>query len=236
MFSGFPAQTEQFLMELRFHNDPAFFHAEHDRYIESVQKPFYAFIDEMMPTLLSIDSSMEPRPNKVLARIHRDTRFTRDKSPYRDHLWLFFHRAAQDKHGSMGFWFEYGVERLAWGLGSWGENRPVMDRMRREFAAYPDRYLKILRACPFRQRNLVLVSDFFKRMEVPPSVPEELKPWYLAKSIDIMQKSPDIRACASERIFTWVRDDFLAMAPVYQMVMGTYDALAKEEQERQQLR
>jgi uncharacterized protein (DUF2461 family) len=29
---------------------------------------------------------MEVRPVKCLARLRRDTRFTKDKSPYRDHL------------------------------------------------------------------------------------------------------------------------------------------------------
>ena len=87
MFNGFPEATEQFFLELKFHNDQTFFHANHDRYVESVQKPFYSFIDDLMPTLLEIDPRMEPRPHKSLARIHRDTRFTKDKSPYRDHLW-----------------------------------------------------------------------------------------------------------------------------------------------------
>ena len=41
-------------------------HANHDRYVESVQKPFYSFIDDLMPTLLEIDPRMEPRPHKSL--------------------------------------------------------------------------------------------------------------------------------------------------------------------------
>ncbi len=229
MFTGFPAETEQFFMDLRFHNEPAFFHREHERYLSVVQRPFYDFIEDIMPTLLEIDPQMEPRPNKILARIHRDTRFTKDKSPYRDHLWIFFHRTAEDKHGSAGFWFEYGAGRIAWGMGSWGENRPVMDRFRRELVADPERYIRLIRNCHFPSRNLVMDSDFFKRMDVPASLPEALKPWYLSKSISIIQKYPDIGACASRRILEWVREDFRAMSPIYLMLRGMQDELNAKE-------
>ena len=63
-----------------------------------------------------------------LSRINRDTRFSRDKSPYRDHLWMLFRKAAEPREGSVFFWFEFGPERLWWGLATWDENRPLMDR------------------------------------------------------------------------------------------------------------
>ena len=41
MFNGFTDETAEFLMDLKFHNNTAFFHANHDRYVETVQTPFY---------------------------------------------------------------------------------------------------------------------------------------------------------------------------------------------------
>ena len=94
MFTGFTDETVRFFLDLRFHNNTEYFHQEHDRYIEEVQQPFYAFIEDMAPLLRDIDPKMELRPYKCLSHIHRDTRFTKDKSPYRDHLWIAFRRAA----------------------------------------------------------------------------------------------------------------------------------------------
>ena len=229
MFNGFPEATEQFFLELKFHNDQTFFHANHDRYVESVQKPFYSFIDDLMPTLLEIDPRMEPRPHKSLARIHRDTRFTKDKSPYRDHLWAFFHPAAEEKHGCIGFWFEYGVQRLNWGLGTWGENRLLMDRMRMELEAKPSYYMGLIDSCCLPSRHLTFMARTFKRMPIPAQIPERLKDWYAARELFITQTYPDMREAASRAILTHVADDFRACAPVYHMYRGMLDRLMEEE-------
>ena len=123
MFSGFTDETLQFFLDLRFHNYTEYFHAEHDRYVENVQAPFYSLIEALGPEMRKIDPLMEIRPHKCLSRIHRDTRFTKDKSPYRDHLWFLFRRAAEPREKSLFYFGEFGPERLNWGMGIWGENR-----------------------------------------------------------------------------------------------------------------
>ena len=94
MFTGFTDDTIRFFLDLKFHNSTEYFHQEHERYLKDVQKPFYDFIEDLGSQMKDIDPLMEIRPYKCLSHIHRDTRFSRDKSPYRDHLWLLFRRAA----------------------------------------------------------------------------------------------------------------------------------------------
>ena len=119
MFNGFPEETVRFFLDLRFHNDAAFFNENRERYRQDVQAPFYEFIEELAPLMQSIDPLMEVRPYKCLARIRRDTRFTKDKSPYRDHLWLCFRRMAEPRDESLNYFFEFGPGTLGWGLGFW---------------------------------------------------------------------------------------------------------------------
>ena len=227
MFTGFPEGTEQFFLDLRFHNSSEFYHAHVERYRKEVQAPFYAFIEDMVPALLDVDSQMETRPYKILSRLRRDTRFTKDKTPYRDHLWTWFHRSAEPRENSLGFWFEFGPQRLSWGMGSWGENRPLMERMRREFAARPTYYMGLIRSCNLVQRHLVLRADLWKRLEVPDVIPQELVNWYLIRDFSLMQSYPDLRETTSRQILLHVRDDFLAMAPIYRMYRGIQDELEK---------
>lgn len=119
MFTGFTDDTVDFFMDLKFHNNTSFFHEQHNRYVETVQAPFYAMIDALGPDMLSVDPLMEIRPHKCLSRIHRDTRFTRDKSPYRDHLWFLFRRAAEPREKSLFYYFEFGpVSPGAWESGA----------------------------------------------------------------------------------------------------------------------
>ena len=105
MFNGFTEETIQYFLDLKFHNNTDFFHASHDRYVEDVQHVFYSMIEELAPHMLKIDPAMEVRPHKCLSRIHRDTRFSRDKSPYRDHLWFLFRRAGEPREKSLFYYF-----------------------------------------------------------------------------------------------------------------------------------
>ena len=84
MFQGFPRETIPFFLELRFHNDKSFMDANRERYIRDVREPFYDFILDLGQKMLFIDPDFEVRPHKCLSRINRDTRFSKDKSPYRD--------------------------------------------------------------------------------------------------------------------------------------------------------
>ena len=107
MFTGFTDDTIRFFLDLKFHNSTEYFHQEHERYLKDVQKPFYDFIEDLGSQMKDIDPLMEIRPYKCLSHIHRDTRFSRDKSPYRDHLWLLFRRAAEPRDRSLFYFFEF---------------------------------------------------------------------------------------------------------------------------------
>ena len=171
MFSGFTDETVQFFLDLKFHNNSEYFHMNHERYVEVVQEPFYKLINELAPDMLRIDPMMEVRPHKCLSRIHRDTRFSKDKSPYRDHLWFLFRRAAEPREKSLFYFFEFGPDRLDWGTGIWGENRELMDLFRKRIRANPDGTMALLRDLDLEKRKLYLGGNCFKRMDVPADLP-----------------------------------------------------------------
>ena len=225
MFTGFSEDTISFFLDLKFHNNAAYFHENHDRYVEVVQRPFYEFIEDLGPAMRKIDPRMEIRPHKCLSRIHRDTRFSRDKSPYRDHLWLLFRREGEPREQSLMYWFELGPSRLDWGMGFWGENREVLDLFRKRMRANPDGTLAMLDDLDLAGRGLLLNGSIHKRMEVPPEIPDRLRRWYCAREMYINKISPDFRKVFSERILTEVRKDFQQLAPLYHMLRGYCDEL-----------
>ena len=223
MFNGFPEETVRFFLDIRFHNDAVFFNENRERYRQNVQAPFYAFIEELAPTMLKIDPQMEVRPYKCLARIRRDTRFTKDKSPYRDHLWLCFRRAAEPRPESLNFFFEFGADTLGWGMGFWGENRPAMEIFRRQMVAQPDRILDLIDSCHLPEHRLALGGSVFKRMSVPENIPERLRPWYVTKELDVSRFAPEYRWAYQPELIETVRSDFLALAPLFRHLRGIYD-------------
>ena len=230
MFTGFTEATIQFFLDLKFHNNTVFFHEQHDRYTEDVQHEFYEMIEDLAPDMLKIDPQMEVRPYKCLSRIHRDTRFSRDKSPYRDHLWYLFRRAGEPREKSLFYYFELGPDRLGWGMGFWDENREAMDLFRKRMRADPKGTLALLDDLGLEKRDLMLGGSIHKKMAVPPEIPERLKRWYLAKDMYIGKRNPDYRSIYSECILKEVREDFLALSPLYKLLRGYADEVLQSSE------
>ncbi len=223
MFTGFTEDTIRFFMDLKFHNYHEYFHQEHDRYVETVQSLFYEFINSLAPDMRRIDPGMEVRPHKCLSRIHRDTRFSRDKSPYRDHLWLLFRREAEPREKSLMYYFEMGPSRLGWGMGFWGENREALDLFRKRMTANPDGTMALIDDLDLSRHGMMLNGTSHKRMPVPAEIPARMKPWYTAKEMYISKINPDYRMIFSDRILKEVRSDFQALSPLYRLLRGYCD-------------
>jgi uncharacterized protein (TIGR02453 family) len=231
MFTGFTDETVQFFLDLKFHNNSEYFHDNHDRYVEAVQTPFYEFIEDLGPAMQQIDPQMEIRPYKCLSRIHRDTRFSRDKSPYRDHHWLLFRRQAEPREKSVMFWFEFGPDRLSWGMGVWGENRELFDLMRKKIRANPVGIQSLIDDLDLGKNKLAIGGTFYKKMEVPAEIPPLLKQIYTAKELYISKIDPAYEKAFSKKIIKDVRKDFMAIAPLYRLLRGYTDEIQQTGKE-----
>lgn len=223
MFEGFPEETIRFFLDLRYHNDVTFFKSHQEEYKAFVREPFYAFIEELTPTVQLIADDMEIRPFKCLARIRRDIRFTKDKSPFRDHMWLLFRRAAEERQGCVTYWFELSPEVVEWGVGMWGYNRPGMDALRRRMVSKPKEVTKILKQCGIPCDSLQISGDSYKRMPLPEGLPKELGMLYSRKEIYIKRAHTPLSLCYSKELADVVSKDFLKLKPLYELLRSAAD-------------
>lgn len=222
MFSGFNNDLLSFYADIRFNNDKSFMDAHRKEYYQKVRDPFYAFIEAMGPTMLKIDEDMEVRPHKCLSRINRDTRYTKDKSPYRDHHWVAFRQAARDKDGAPFFWFEIRLEQVSWGLGVWGENPALMDALRRRIESKPDEVIFALRIA--WENGFIQEGETWKKNhQPPPGVPEMLKSLYPARSLFFEKQGIDPGWIFDGAIVDRVAADFTALTPVWRLLRGLND-------------
>ena len=88
MFEGFSQEALDFLNDIRFNNNQTFYEANKARYERYVKQPMRELSDELAPVVQLIDPKLDTRPGRTMSRIRRDTRYTKDKSPFRDHAWL----------------------------------------------------------------------------------------------------------------------------------------------------
>ena len=212
------------MLDIRFNNNKAFMDAHREEYIKKVRTPYYDLINAMADDMLKIDPKMETRPVKCLSRIFRDTRFSKDKSPYRDHHWVAFRRVGLPREAAPMFWFEVRLERVSWGLGYWGQNKAAMEIMRRRMIAYPHEFYHLHRLLD--ENHFILAGDTYKRMKVPEALDPMLIPWYTRKELLLIKDKPDTKAIFKKTLPKTLTSDFLSIAPIYRLMQGCYDLAA----------
>jgi uncharacterized protein (TIGR02453 family) len=219
VFTGITDDMVRFFLSIRFNNNAAFFEANRGVYAQHVQQPLRALAEDLAPTLEGIDPRFDTRPGRVLSRIRRDTRFSKNKDPYRDHMWLGWRYAGQMREEATGFYFEVSPEGTHWGFGGYGEHKPLMDAIRRRLVNRPKELLFLFKAAGVPDR-FTLNGTQYKRMPVPPEIPAALAPLYCNKGFyfENVARPDDGQALYSDAIVYRLRQDFAALAPLYHWV------------------
>jgi uncharacterized protein (TIGR02453 family) len=123
----FTAASLRFLAELRLHNDRGWFLKNKDRFERTVRDPMLHFIGDIGPVLRRIDPGFvaDPRPvGGSMMRIYRDTRFARDKSPYKTFAAAHFRHAQGTDGRSPGYYLRMSRDIRWSGRGSGGRIHP----------------------------------------------------------------------------------------------------------------
>ena len=134
------AELFRFLKELRAHNERGWFEANKERYQSRVRDPMLAFIAAVAPKLAAISPRIvaDPRPSGgSLLRIYRDTRFARDKTPYKTNVGLRFpHTAGKDIHGP-GYYLHLEPGVVFMGAGMWHPEADALHAVREAIVRDP---------------------------------------------------------------------------------------------------
>ena len=217
MFEGFTRRTFEFFMAIKFNNSREFFQANHDWYVESVREPARRLAADLGDTVRSLDPLLETRPEKVVSRINRDVRFSRDKSPYRDYIWLAFRRPGVERATTLGVYFDIGVEGASYGMGFYDENRPMMNALRRQILIAPEHFSPIVENA---LKHFTLHPKAYKRMTIPDSVPQELRQWYALRGFYVEKELPDMNILCSHMLVDEIISGYNELKPLYDYIMA----------------
>jgi uncharacterized protein (TIGR02453 family) len=158
-FSGFRPAALTFLRRLARHNQREWFEANRATYEAAVRGPMRALVEEMDVRLARFAPEIVGDPRRSMFRIHRDVRFSRDKSPYKTHAscW-FYHRDAgrqvgqEADAGSAGFYFQFSPSDSFIGAGIWMPPRGSLGRIRDALGEDHRRLAAALEAPTVRRR------------------------------------------------------------------------------------
>lgn len=131
-FLGFP-ETQAFLKDLAANNDREWFNANKKRYERVHKQPAEAFAAELRPRLEALAGV---RLGGKIFRIHRDVRFSKDKSPYNTHLHIGFQhqREGGEQRRRGGFYFGIDATTLSLGVGAFDFGPADLDKYRKAVA------------------------------------------------------------------------------------------------------
>ena len=115
----FPKRTAAYLNKLSKNNNRKWFEANRDLYNSDFLEPSIQFVVEMGDRLLDLDPEIVaiPKIDKSIFRLHRDVRFSKDKTPYKTNAGLYFWNGKLKKMDASGFYFHLEPKLFGVGLG-----------------------------------------------------------------------------------------------------------------------
>lgn len=148
-FEGFDKSFFKFFRDIKKNNDREWFEANKDRYKAEVVGPLQDFIIALQPNLTKVSANFkcDPRPNGgSMFRIYRDTRFSKDKTPYKTNAGLQFRHVGGGDFRAPGFYLHLSPGEVFYGGGMYMPEPPALLAVRTAIAEKPAEWKKALAA------------------------------------------------------------------------------------------
>ena len=165
-FRGFSRDALQFLVDLALNNDRAWFQPRKADYERLLKEPLEALIADLAIELEARDIPLRADPKKSPFRIYRDTRFSKDKSPYKTHVAASFpwvgsgaatSEGESERHG--GGYFHLSPQGSYMGGGMWHPEPARLAAFRRAVDQDTARTLAVINEPGFVARFTNLSDD-----------------------------------------------------------------------------
>jgi len=202
-----------FLLSRNRHEDSKAFYDAHKAQIKQlVFEPLSQLIEALSDDFARLDPAMQLNPPKMMSRIRRDTRFTKEKHMYRDSVWAMFMRPKDDYPFLWPcFWFEVKPAQGFWSCGVCVYDQTpkfmqfVRERIDKEFFAAANKAIKA---------GAVLECESYKKDRAP-DADKRLKPYLNAKTFMFKYTCEDLSMLESDAVIDHLRQIYKACHPMY---------------------
>ena len=230
-FAGFSPDAIQFLADLAENNDRAWFQPRKAEFERLLKEPMEALVAALADALAARQVPMLADPKRAPFRIYRDTRFSKDKAPYKNHLAATFPWVEsapgtpaggdhdERAHGNGGY-FHFQPGEMYVGGGMWQMEKPRLDAFRVAVRDEPDRVRAAVEAPGFvAWFGDVHPHDELKRF--PPGYPQDhpLARMFLWKDLVFGRRLSD-EEVRSPDLPDKIAEGFATAAPVFRFLQG----------------
>lgn len=214
-FTGFTPQTLEYFRSLAANNNKPWFEAHRGDYEKCLLEPLKALVADLSGFMFAIDPDLVtiPAVDRTISRIYRDTRFSRDKSPYKSCLWITFKRQSADWKDAPCYFFEITADSYRFGMGFYSASKETMDRLRQAIERNPARFRQAT-AFLGKQDTFAPEGEEYRR-PLRPDLPEDLQQWHRRKNLYLVcNRQPD-EALFTRGLVDELRQGFTLLAPFY---------------------
>lgn len=219
-FTGFRAETFSFLQENKLRNSKDWFEKNRKTYNYYVLWPLQSLVTDLTPTIQAIDENIEVTPsiNKTISRIYRDTRFSKDKSLFREDIWISFKRRLNSNFSLPEFYFYATPQHYEYGMGYYSADKRAMDLLKEAIVAHPGAFREAIAFLKSPQNPFAFISEKYKRGSAT-EVPEEFRDWMRVKTFHFPFKREFDDSLFSGKLVGEIVEGYNLLAPLYQFIL-----------------
>jgi uncharacterized protein (TIGR02453 family) len=210
VFPGFPAEGLAFFSSLQRNNRREWFQPRKAIFEATMKQPMRELVGAVNSAMKNFAPDYVTDPDKAIYRIYRDTRFSKDKTPYKDHVAASFSRRG-DKTGA-GYYFAVSHKEVAIGGGIYMPEPETLRAMRQHLAERHEEFRKIAGARAVRQLFTAVQGEQLTR--VPKGFPSDHPAADLLRFKRLMlyvELPPDL--ATTPALYTEVIKHFRAVTP-----------------------
>ncbi len=130
----------QFLYELSQNNNREWFESNKKRFETVVKKPFEATVEAVIERLRAFEPDFTATPRDCIFRIYRDTRFSKDKTPYKTHVGAILTSRGRKNMEQPGYYLHIEFGNLMMGGGAYFLEKEPLRRVRTAIAQDPEAF------------------------------------------------------------------------------------------------
>jgi uncharacterized protein (TIGR02453 family) len=145
-FPGFPAEAMKFFRTLKKNNRREWFQPRKHIYEEQVKAPMLELVAAVNAEMRKFAPAYVREPERAVYRIYRDTRFSRDKTPYKTYIAAVFTRRGFEKHAGAGYYFSVSPEEIEVAGGVYMPGAEELRAIRLHLLENHEEFVHILRA------------------------------------------------------------------------------------------
>jgi len=221
-FTGFQPDAIQFLIDLALNNERDWFQPRKAEFERLLKEPMESLVATLVDRFQARGIPLEADPRRAVFRIYRDTRFSKNKAPYKTNIgasipWVEGGSGAEGGHG-LGAYLHFQPGEMFIGGGMYMMERPRLEAFRRLVVDDPKRVLAVVEEPAFvRTFDGVHGHETLKR--VPPGYPADHPQAELLKMKDVtFGRHLDDDEFLSPQLPDIIVDDFATAVPVFRFL------------------